>query len=86
MFLKWTEFDTEPVFVVVSNDKAVVVLDRELEEVFRNEEELGSTDLCFFTSVGIRRDCKGGVQGMVGVLGLCVLYWWIMGLWGYKFW
>jgi hypothetical protein len=63
VFLQWTEFDTEPVFVVVSNDKALVVLNQELEEVFRNEEQLGSTDLCFFTSVGLRRDSQNTLQG-----------------------
>ena len=65
IFLQWVEFDSEPAFVVVSNDKALLVLDRELQEIFRNEELLGSTDLCFFTSVDVRRDKQGSLQGKI---------------------
>lgn len=63
VFLQWVEFDTEPAYVVVSNDKALIVLNKDLEKVFRNEELLGSTDLCFFTSATIKRDKDASVKG-----------------------
>ena len=65
IYLKWVEFDSEPAFVVVSNDKALLVLNEDLQEIFRNEELLGSTDLCFFTSADVRRDKLGNIQGKV---------------------
>jgi len=63
ILLQWVDFDTEPVFVTVSNDKALVVLDAELQEIFRNEELLGTTDLCFFTCASLRRNKSGHIQG-----------------------
>ena len=63
ILLQWVDFDSEPAFVVVSNDKALIILDKDLQEIFRNEELLGSTDLCFFTCAGIRRTTTGNLQG-----------------------
>lgn len=63
ILLQWVHFDSEPAFVVVSNNKALVVLDKDLQEIFRNEELLGSTDLCFFTCAAIKREQSGNLQG-----------------------
>lgn len=63
VLLEKVEFDTESAFIAVSNDKALVVLDKDLQELFRNEELVGSTDLCFFTCAGVKRDSFGNVQG-----------------------
>lgn len=74
IFMQWVEFDTEPAFVIVSNDKALLVLDKELQEIFRNEELLGSTDLCFFTSVDIRRNKEQVLQGNLNFFFVFFLY------------
>lgn len=49
--------------MTVSNDKALVVLDKDLQEIFRNEELMGSTDLCFFTCAAIKRSRSGHLDG-----------------------
>ena len=64
VFLSWTDFETEPAFVIVSNDKSLVVLDADLQEIFRNEELSDSTDLCFFTCACLRRTRSGHFQGL----------------------
>lgn len=63
IFLDRVDFDTQPCFVAVSNDKALVVLDDDLGVIFKNEELLGSADLCFFTCAGMQRNKLGAFQG-----------------------
>lgn len=63
ILLKELDFESEEGFLAVSNDKAIVFLDKELNEVFRNEELIGEEDLCFFTSADVRVNLDGYFQG-----------------------
>lgn len=62
MMLEQFSLNNQLVFVVVSNDRALVVLDDNLNELFRNEELIKDDDLCFFTSVAWRDNFQGALQ------------------------
>ena len=52
----------QSVFIFVSNDRAIVILDQNLTELFRNEELIKDDDLCFFTAVCTRKTKQGNLQ------------------------
>jgi hypothetical protein len=62
MMLERFLLNSQLVFVVVSNDRALVVLDDDLNELFRNEELIKDDDLCFFTSIAWRDNFQGALQ------------------------
>ena len=58
-----TPFGVEKGFVVVSNERALLLLDAEFNVVFMNEELVQPDDLCFFTSVAVRRTENNQFEG-----------------------
>lgn len=65
MMLEQHILNNQSVFVVVSNDRALVVLDDNLNELFRNEELIKDDDLCFFTSVTCRNNFQGALESIL---------------------
>ena len=63
LLVKHLKYETESGFLVVSNDKVLVFLDEQLNEVFRNELLQGAEDLCFFTAADCALTSPGNFQG-----------------------
>ena len=59
-----TPFGAERGFVVVTNERAVLLLDAEFNVVFKNQELVKPDDLCFFTSADVRLDSSQHLQSM----------------------